>query len=71
MYTIQELEDIKKKFESSSPAQQPQQGPNKRQLADVIVEEPAPVAAKPAPVAPEEKIGIGTFKRVKKEKLKS
>lgn len=64
-----ELDELKKKYDSPSPSQQP--GPRK-QIADVIVEEqPAPVV-KTEPVAtevvPDKEIVHPGFKRVRKEK---
>ena len=76
LHSTAELDELRKRYDSPSPSQQ--SGPRK-QLADVIEDPPAPVAA-PAPVAPvapvakadpvvEEKIVNGTiFKKVRKVK---
>lgn len=71
-FSTNQLDDLKRKYES--PAQQPQLQGNKRQLADVINDEPAPVAdpvAKTEPVAKpvvEQKIVTPGFTRVRKVK---
>jgi hypothetical protein len=60
-----ELHELRKQYESSSPSQP---GPRK-QVADIINDEPAPVA-KADPVVPDKEIGhFGTFTRIKKEKV--
>jgi hypothetical protein len=59
MFSITELDELKKKYDSPAQQQQPQ-GPNKRRLADVNNVEEQPAPAKPAPVAaPKEKIVHG------------
>jgi hypothetical protein len=68
LHSTAELDELKRKYESSSPSQP---GPRK-QVADIINDEPAPVAKAAEPVAKpvvEEKIINGViFKKVKKVK---